>query len=95
MTPTQADVKRYDLAGNEGSNCYCGIDQDSAGRFVLYTDYERVEKERDALLEALADLVKINEQHNAEISALIGKPLGWKDTYLDAARAALAGEGKA
>lgn len=42
------------------------------------------------LLEALQDLVQINEKHNESISKIIGRPLGWKDTYLDKARAAIA-----
>ena len=42
------------------------------------------------LLEALKGLVQINEQHNEAISKIIGHPLGWKDEYLTAARAAIA-----
>jgi hypothetical protein len=40
---------------------------------------------------ALTDLVKINEDHNAAIEKIIGRPPGWNDSYLDAARAALKG----
>lgn len=40
-------------------------------------------------VEALEDLVRINEEHNAAVEAVIGRPLGWKDSYLDRARAAL------
>lgn len=42
------------------------------------------------LLEALEDLVRINEQHNAAIQSVTGKPAGWKDDYLNQARAAIA-----
>ncbi len=42
------------------------------------------------LLEALKGLVRINEQHNEAISKIIGRPFGWKDEYLTAARAAIA-----
>lgn len=38
---------------------------------------------------ALAALVRVNEEHNEAIAAIIGKPLDWKDAYLDDARAAL------
>lgn len=41
------------------------------------------------LSKALKDLVWINEQHNRAISQIAGTPTGWKDKYLDAARAAL------
>lgn len=41
------------------------------------------------LAEALKELVRINEEHNDAISAIISKPLGWKDDYLNDARAAL------
>lgn len=42
------------------------------------------------LLEALDALVKINEDHNKSIQGVIGTPPGWNDSYLDAARKALA-----
>ena len=51
---------------------------------------EKAEAQRDALIKALEGLVKINEEHNAAMSSVIGKPVGWKDSYLDAARAAFA-----
>lgn len=47
-------------------------------------------RQRDELAEALAGLVKINEEHNEAVSQIIKRPLGWKDSYLDAARKALA-----
>lgn len=42
------------------------------------------------LLEALEALVKINEDHNNSIQGVIGTPPGWSDSYLDAARKAIA-----
>lgn len=42
------------------------------------------------LLEALKELVKANEDHNESVSKVIGEPLGWKDSYLDKARSAIA-----
>lgn len=42
------------------------------------------------LLEALKGLVQINEQHNEAVGKIIKKPLTWKDSYLDAARSAIA-----
>lgn len=41
------------------------------------------------LLEALEGLVKINEEHNAAMAVIMGRPANWKDTYLDKARAAI------
>lgn len=41
------------------------------------------------LYQALSELVRINEEHNAAVAAITGRPVGWKDTYLDRARAAL------
>lgn len=46
---------------------------------------------RDAVVVALRNLIAINEQHNAEVEKIIGRPLGWKDDYLNEARAALEG----
>lgn len=42
------------------------------------------------LLEALEDLVRVNEQHNLAIQQVTGTPAGWKDDYLNRARAAIA-----
>ncbi|MGB5905764.1 MAG: hypothetical protein WBH00_23235 [Xanthobacteraceae bacterium] len=48
------------------------------------------------LLAALKGLVQVNETHNEAIAKVIGRPLTWKDDYLDAARAAIAkAEGRA
>ena len=46
---------------------------------------ERLEK-------ALRDLVKVNEDWNANVQSIIGRPVNWNDSYLDAARAALSHE---
>lgn len=40
-----------------------------------------------SLQKALERLVSINEQHNEAVAAIIGRPVGWKDTYLNEARA--------
>lgn len=42
------------------------------------------------LLEALKALVRVNEDHNAAMGLVIKQPVTWKDTYLDAARTAIA-----
>lgn len=42
------------------------------------------------LLAALQEIVRINEEHNRAVEKIIGRPLDWKDTYLDEARAAIA-----
>ena len=39
---------------------------------------------------ALADLVRINVEHNAALEKVMGRPADWKDSYLNEARAALA-----
>ena len=38
---------------------------------------------------ALKDLVKMNEDHNAAVESVIGRPLNWSDSYLDKARTAI------
>ena len=47
-------------------------------------------KENEALREALKDLVNVCEAHDKAIADVMGKPHGWKDEYLNKARAALA-----
>ena len=42
------------------------------------------------LLEALEALVRANEEWNAAVEKVIGRPPTWTDGYLDAARAAIA-----
>jgi hypothetical protein len=46
--------------------------------------------ERDAAVEALRNLVKVNEDWNAAVSKIVPTPPTWADSYLDAARAVLA-----
>lgn len=58
----------------------------------LLSDHKRMSAEIARLREALTELVKINEDHNSAVSEIIGHPLGWKDSYLDKARTALASE---
>ena len=41
------------------------------------------------MLEALENLVAINEAHNQAVEGVIGRPVEWKDGYLDEARAAI------
>lgn len=44
----------------------------------------------DEVVGVLRELVQINEQHNAAVEKVIGRPVGWKDSYLDRARSLLA-----
>lgn len=44
----------------------------------------------EEMVEALEGLVKCCEEHDAAIAGVMGKPPGWKDAYLDTARAVLA-----
>lgn len=53
----------------------------------------RCQEKRDALVEALKELVTVNEVWNRDVQAIIGRPPGWADTYLDKARAALKAAG--
>ncbi len=48
------------------------------------------EAQAKALAEALAELVKSNEDHNAAVSADMRTPVGWHGGYLNKAREALA-----
>jgi chromosome segregation ATPase len=54
------------------------------------TRAEAAEAKLARVVEALAELVKINEEHNAAVQEVIGRPLNWDDGYLSAARAAIA-----
>jgi hypothetical protein len=63
-----------------------------------FAGYEEDEIEANArliaaapeLLEALRALVAVNEEHNARVAVVIGAPKDWNDSYLAAARAAIA-----
>ena len=57
-------------------------------------ELRRLHAENEALREALADLVMVSMTHDQAIAAVIGKPPGWKDEYLNKARAALARAGE-
>jgi hypothetical protein len=57
---------------------------------IKHIGNDALRTQNQALREALQELVGINEKHNAACAEVIGHPIGWKDTYLDAARAALA-----
>ncbi len=54
---------------------------------------DTAQRECERLRGALADLVKVNEDHNEAIERVTGKPPGWNDSYLDAARQAAMGDG--
>ena len=41
---------------------------------------------------ALANLIRMNEEHNAAVEKVMGRPLNWSDNYLNEARAALTKE---
>lgn len=53
------------------------------------------DKKMEAVATALRNLVKVNEDHNAACEEVMGRPLGWKDDYLTAAREALDAYAKA
>lgn len=42
------------------------------------------------LLARLKELVRVNEEWNAAVEEIIGRPPNWNDSYLDGARAAIA-----
>lgn len=84
------DAKRYDAVHlrYEDSNIRYG--EGCEVEVVAAYDYDELKAVSRELLEALEDLVRINEQHNAAIQSVTGKPAGWKDDYLNQARAAIA-----
>ena len=58
--------------------------------FILTDELSKCSKENAKLRALLSDLVKVCEHHDQSIADLLGRPVGWRDTYLDKARAALA-----
>ena len=46
-------------------------------------------REVERLREALGELVRECEGHDRSVAQIIGKPVGWRDAYLDRARRAL------
>ena len=65
------------------------------GVSIAGDEYElKVLRKRVTELEAaLRGLIRMNEEHNAAVETVIGRPPNWSDTYLDEARAALAAGG--
>ena len=57
---------------------------------VISMALERKAAEHARMRAALEKLVRINEEHNEAIAKVMGKPLGWKDDYLNEAREVLA-----
>jgi len=53
---------------------------------------ERQAAENKRLRGVLGNLVRMNEEHNAAVEKVMGRPLNWSDNYLNEARAALTGE---
>lgn len=50
---------------------------------------ERQAESLEAMASALEGLVRMNEEHNAAVEQVIGRPLNWSDDYLDIARTTL------
>jgi hypothetical protein len=53
---------------------------------------ERQAAELERLREALGNLIRMNEEHNAAVEKVMGRPLNWSDNYLNEARTALTGK---
>jgi hypothetical protein len=53
---------------------------------VAWDAWQEARRENARLRESLAGLVKANEEWNCSVEKIIGRPIGWFDTYLDAAR---------
>lgn len=73
-------------------DCILDWASNDAGPICCDAEYARLENIMRAapdLLDALENLVRINEQHNLSVQAVKGKPSGWKDDYLNQARAAI------
>ena len=64
----------------------CALDDKAADTL------ERQAGEIERLRGALGNLVRMNEEHNAAVEKVMGRPLNWSDNYLNEARAALTGE---
>lgn len=76
-----------------GQKIIKGLQEATCGDFAAVTiDGQRWVRSDafEAMVEALEGLVKCCEEHDAAIASVMGKPPGWKDAYLDTARAALA-----
>lgn len=57
---------------------------------VLRLRIERAGSQRDKLLAELKNVVSCCETHDKAIGKILGTPPGWRDAYLDHARAAIA-----
>lgn len=77
--PTKNTCSHFQVSAQE---CRCRV-------AIKNAEEQANNGDNTALVEALAELVRINEEHNASIEAIIGKPFGWKDKYLDKARSIL------
>jgi len=77
----------FDAHGNMVCDCSIAANGISPEEFGPNA---RLIAEAPNMLKALRDLVDINERHNEAMAAVIGKPTGWTDEYLDPARAAIA-----
>jgi len=53
---------------------------------ILIADRNRLGDQNEKLREVLAGLVKSHEDWNDQIARVVGRPVGWTDSYLDAAR---------
>lgn len=76
-------VKRFDSS-------YYEAHESTDGEYVLHSDYAALQASHDRLLEALNGLTECCKSHDSAIANVMGKPPGWKDSYLDAAREAIA-----
>ena len=59
-------VKRYSVILDRITGCECGIRGDSKGNYVLFADYETLERGRDALREALKGLRSVISETRGE-----------------------------
>jgi hypothetical protein len=87
MTPDDMEtvVERLEEdAKRLGWNSLCSV-VSKADLRALLLDYQ--ERGR-----ALANLIRMNEEHNAAVEKVMGRPLNWSDDYLNEARATLKGK---
>jgi hypothetical protein len=63
---------------------------DDPTRFFINPDGPEALARIEELEGALRGLIRMNEEHNAAVETVVGRPVGWTDDYLNVARRALA-----
>lgn len=78
------------MAATEKTELFCRVSPNTAATLELINHIPWLLERVRGLDGALRRLVHANEEWNGAVQKIIGKPPGWSDAYLDAARAELA-----